>query len=176
MDQDEPASQSEFLTGYAEADDVNAKYRLLRREATRLRRRAVRPADVKFTDDPAVIDVIRACNDRIEGTLLVFAANDFGWPVALRPEETPERLQEDVRRELLREKYQSDPELDRIRRDVLEADPRVHQVLVARHDGDRIDYHLPGGWRTNTEFLTVREALELVDYITNGRQREAMLY
>lgn len=51
MDRDEPASESGFLTGYAEADDVNAKYRLLRREATRLRQRAVRPDDVKFTDD-----------------------------------------------------------------------------------------------------------------------------
>lgn len=176
MEQDDSTPETDFPTAYAEADDVNAKYRILRREATRLRRRAVRPDDVKFTDDPAVVDVIRACNDRIDGALLVFAANDFGWPVAFRPEGTPERLQEDVRRELLREKYESDPELDRIRKDVLEVDPRVHQVLVARHDGDRIDYHLPGGWRTNTEFLTVREALGLVDYITNGHQREAMLY
>lgn len=65
---------------------------------------------------------------------------------------------------------------DRIRRTILEVDPWVHQVLVARHDGDRIDYHLPRGWRTNTEFPTVREALGLVDYIPNGHQREVMLY
>lgn len=176
MDRNDPVSESEFLSGYAETDDVNAKYRMLRQEATRLRQRAVRPDDVKFTDDSAVMDVIRTCNDRIEGTLLVFAANDFGWPVAFRPEGTHERLQEDVRRELLREKYKSDSELDRIRKSVLDADPRIHQALVARHDGDRVDYHLPGGWRTNTEFLTVREALGLIDYITNGHQREAILY
>lgn len=87
-----------------------------------------------------------------------------------------ERLQEDVGLEPLREEYEPDPELDRIRRTILKVDPWVHQVLVARHDGDRIDYHLPGGWRTNTGFLTVREALGLVDYIPNGHQREAMLY
>lgn len=145
MDRDEPASESEFLTGYPETDGVNAKYRLLRRGATRLRRRAIRSDDVKCTDDPAFVDLVRACNGWIEGPLLVFAANDFGWPVALRPKGTPERLQEDVRRELLREKYKSNPELDRIRRTILDADSRVHQALVARHDGNRIDYHLPGG-------------------------------
>lgn len=176
MAHDESTPKTEFLTAYAEADSVNSKYRMLRREATRLRQLAERPDDVKFIHNPAVLDVIRECNDRVEGTLLVFAANDFGWPVALRPEGTPEQLQEDVRRELLCEKYKSNPELDEIRKAVLETDPRIHQVLVARHDGDQIDYHLPGGWKTNTEFLTVREALGLIDYITNGHQREAMLY
>lgn len=67
MERDDSVSESEFLTAYADANDVNAKYRLLRREATRLHQRAVRPDDVKFIDDPAVIDVIRACNDRTEG-------------------------------------------------------------------------------------------------------------
>lgn len=176
MVQGDSTDETDFATAYAAADDLNAKYRLLRREATRLRQRAERPDDVKFTDNADVLDAIRACNDRLEGTLIVFAANDFGWPVALRPEGTPERLQEDVRRELLREKYKSNSELDRIRETVLEADLRVHKALVACHDGDRVDYHLPGGWKPNTEFLTVREALGLIDYITNGHQREAILY
>lgn len=176
MGQGDSAPETDFATAYVEVDDINAKYRLLRREATRLRQQAERPDDVKFTDNPDVLGAIRAWNDRLEGTLLVFAANDFGWPVALRPEGTPERLQENVRQELLREKYKSNAELDQVRETILESDPRIHQVLAARHGGDRIDYHLPGGWKTNTEFLTVREALGLIDYITNGHQREAILY
>lgn len=166
----------EWMTDYAAADDVNDKYRILRQEAKRLRQRAERPEDMKFTDDPAFLDLIRACNERVDGTLVVFAANDFGWPVALRPDGTPKQLQADVRTELLARKYESSPELDEIRRTILEADGRVHQALVARHDGEEIDYHLPGGWKEDTNFLTVREALGLIDYITNGHQREAILY
>lgn len=171
-----PEYGDEWIARYTATDDVNARYRLLREEATRLRQRAVRPDDMKFTDDPAFLNLVRDLNEELEGTLLVFAANDFGWPVALRPAGTPKRLQEEIRRELLKQKYRSSPKLDEIRMQLLEADERIHQVLVATHDGDRIDYHLPGGWKTNTNFLTVREAIGLVDYITNGHQREAILY
>lgn len=173
---DDSALDDEWLAAYAAADDVNAKYRLLRLEAKRLRQRAQRPEDVTFTDDPAFLELVRECNEQVDGTLLVFAANDFGWPVALRPTGTSKQLQADVRAELLVEKYKSSPELDEIRGTLLEADGRVHQALVARHDGDEIDYHLPGGWKEDTNFLTVREALGLIDYITHGHQREAILY
>ncbi|MCU4743288.1 hypothetical protein [Natronoglomus mannanivorans] len=173
---DDSAINDEWLDAYTTEEDVNAKYHLLRREAKRLRQHAERPADMKFTDDPAFLDLVRACNERVDGTLLVFAANDFGWPVALRPTGTSKQLQADVRTELLAEKYKSSPELDEIRRTLLDADVRVHQALVVRHSGDEIDYHLPGGWKVDTNFLTVREALGLIDYITHGHQREAILY
>lgn len=170
------SATDEWLDAYATENDVNTKYHLLRQEAKRLRQRAERPADMKFTDDPAFLNLVRECDERVNGTLLVFAANDFGWPVALRPTGTPKQLQADVRTELLAEKYKSSQELDEIRRALLAADGRIHQALVARHDGDEIDYHLPGGWKADTNFLTVREALGLIDYITHGQQREAILY
>lgn len=175
MDPDD-APPDEWTSAYDDADGVNEKYHLLRREAKRLRRRAERPEDTKFTDDPASFDLLEELDEGLSGSLLVFAANDFGWPVALRPEGTPKRLQEEIRRELLREKYRADPQLNEIRRAILDADDRIHKALVVHHAGDDVRYHLPGGRAAETNFLTVREAVGLVDYITNGRQREAIRY
>jgi len=154
---------------YAAADDVDLKYRLLREEITRLRRAA---EDRRFTENEAFMDLLRVHNETVAGTLLVFAANDFGLPVALRPAGTPKAIQAEVRREILREKYRANAELNGIRQDLLGADSRVHKVLVATHHDGQIDYHLPGGHHESTNFVTVREAVGLVDYTTNSAQAD----
>lgn len=169
----------DWLSTYADADDPNRRYRLLREEAARLRRDAVADLDfddpgndVVFTHADAFWDALRDHDDRASGALVAFAANDFGYPVALRPEGFPRERQDEVRRAVLAGKYRADDALDEARRDLLDADSRLHKALVARFDGDDVTYHLPGGRRDDTNFLTVREAVGLVDYLTNSDQAE----
>lgn len=104
----------------------------------------------------------------------MFAANDFGYPVALRPARTSIDVQEAVRVEILQEKYKDSPELDTVRQQLLDADDRIHKALVVHHNDGSIDYHLPGGRNENTNFITVREAVGLLDYVTNSAQREGL--
>lgn len=160
-----------WMEEYRETEDVNQKYRLLREEVTQLRQQA---QDKRFTDNDEVMELLREQNAKFEGELLVFAANDFGYPVALRPAGTSLDVQEAVREEILQEKYKDNPELDTVRQQLLDADARIHKALVVHHDGGSIDYHLPGGRNENTNFLTVREAVGLVDYVTNSAQRDGL--
>lgn len=164
----------DWLAAYADADDPNRRYRLLREEAARLRRDADREYDdpgndVVFTHADAFWAALRDHDDRADGHLVVFAANDFGYPVALRPEGVPRDRQDEVRQGILAGKYRADDDLDDARRALLDADRRVHKVLATRL-GDDVTYHLPGGHRDDTNFLTVREAVGLVDYLTNSAQ------
>lgn len=164
-------TDTDWIDEYRKTEDVNRKYRLLREEVTRLRQEA---EDKRFTDNDAVLELLQEQNEKFAGELLVFAANDFGYPVALRPTGTDIELQEAVREEILQEKYKDSPELDTVRQQLLDADERIHKALVVHHDGGSIDYHLPGGRNENTNFLTVREAVGLVDYVTNSAQRDGL--
>jgi hypothetical protein len=178
----------DWLAAYADADGPNRRYRLLHEEAARLRRDAVDDVDfddpnndLTFTQSDEFWSALRDHADRTDGHLVVFAANDFGYPVALRPEGLPRERPDEVRRAILDGKYRADDTLDAARRALLDADRRVHNVLATRlddsdsdGDGDRMTYHLPGGRRDDTNFLTVREAVGLVDYTTNSAQAEGL--
>lgn len=149
---------------YLAADDANQKYKVLRQEITRLRREG------SYFDRGAVAETIRSLADSVEAYLIVFPANDFGLPLAFRPAGVDQEVQDDIRREILDKKYQSDQALDEIREEVLRRHPAVHKVLVCEYSEMGISYHLPGGRNENTNFLTVREAVGLVDYTTNSAQ------
>lgn len=161
-----------WMQEYADADDPNRKYGLLRAEITRLRGRR---DDVEFFDPDAVGRTVRRLNDRVEGELLVFVANDFGVPRAYRPDGLERDVQDEVRRAVLQHKYdETNEDLDEIRREVLDEHPGVHKVIVAEYSEDHVRYHLPEGSNETTNFVTVREMVGLIDYTTNSFQRDGL--
>lgn len=163
---------SGFTETYAEAGNVDDRYRLLRLEAKRLRAEA---SDTDFRDNEEIHGILREWNAEVEGVLLAFLANDFGWPVAFRPEGTDAAIQDEVRRTILDGKYSPQPEdaaLEEIQTQLLDADERVHKGLVAVVDGEGVDYFLPEGKQEASSFLTVREPLGLIDWTTNSSGAE----
>lgn len=164
----------DWMRAYMETDDLNENYRLLRSELTRLRGRR---EDIEFFDTEAVGRDIRRLDERVDGHLLVFVANDFGRPRAYRPSSMDLAVQDEVRRAILQDKYDdTNEDLNEIRSEMLDRHPETHKVLVAEFDDGRIRYYLPEGSNETTNFLTVREMVGLVDYTTNSFQREGLSY
>lgn len=163
---------TDWLEEYAELEDPNRKYELLREEATRLRGQR---DEIEFFDRDEVAKTIADLDGEVEGRLFVFVANDFGRPVAYRPEDAGFGLQDAVRRAILDGKYDAtQSDLDEIRESLLQAHPEIHKAIVAEVDGTSVRYHLPEGSNQTTNFLTVREMVGLVDYTTNSDQREGL--
>jgi len=157
---------------YAETDDLNQKYVLLREEMARLRGQR---DSIEFFDPEAVCGEIRRLNDTVEGDLIVFAANDFGQPRAYRPAGVERDVQNEIRQAILQDKYDdTNGDLNGIRKELLDTFPEIHKIVVAEHAGERIRYHLPEGSNETTNFITVREMVGLIDYTTNSFQSDGL--
>ncbi|MFQ3294339.1 MAG: hypothetical protein ACI9PP_001673 [Halobacteriales archaeon] len=174
---------TEWVGDYERTEDSNERYAILRSEMTRLRNDLVSrytedgefdPSAVEEYFDPdAVAAEVRSANQEVDGDLLVFVANDFGFPNAFRPEGTDRSLQDELRQGILRKKYDNEAaDLQSIRDDLLEGHPGIHKAIVAEHTGDGVRYFLPEGSNETTTFLTVREMVGLVDYTTNSAQAD----
>lgn len=154
------------------ADALDERYHHLKAELGRLRSRA----DADCVPDPTrVRERIRTLAESVDGDLLVFVANDFGYPAAYRPEGTSRTIQNDVREAILADKYDdSNDDLADLRTALLDLHPGLHKAIVAEHDGHTARYHLPEGTAESTNFLTVREIVGLVDYTTNSAQADQL--
>lgn len=165
-------AMTDWMSEYVETDDLNLKYRLLRAEMARLRGRR---DEIEFFDEAAVAKDIRRLSETVDGDLVVFVANDFGRPRAYRPSGLARGVQDEIRQAILRDKYDdTNQDLDEIRREVLDAHPGIHKVIVATYSEDEIRYHLPEGSSESTNFLTVREMVGLIDYTTNSSQADGL--
>lgn len=157
---------------YADADSHNQRYRLLREELARLRGQR---EEVEYFDEEAVKRQLRQFNGDVDGGLIVFAANDFGRPRAYRPASVSTDVQNELREAVLQDKYDdTNADLNEIRREILDAHPGVHKVIVAEYSDGNIRYHLPEGSNETTNFITVREMVGLIDYTTNSFQRDGL--
>jgi len=122
-----------------------------------------------------VTDTVARLNEGIEGELIAFVANDFGLPVAYRPDSGGIEAQDAVRRAILEGKYDdSTPDLADVREGLPDGHPGIHKAIVAVFEGCAVRYHLPEGSNRTTNFLTVREMVGLIDYTTNGFQNEGL--
>lgn len=163
---------NDWTDEYDAIDDRNERYRLLREEMTRVR---ANREDADFFDPDDVVDTVGELATDVDGDLVVFVANDFGLPIAVRPEGTGFEEQDAVRTGILEDKYDdSNPDLDAIRREILDRHPGIHKAIVATIDDESVRYHLPEGSNPTTNFLTVREMVGLVDYTTNSDQRDGL--
>jgi hypothetical protein len=159
-----------WLEEYAETEDLNRKYGLLRAEIARLRGRR---DDIEFFDVDAVSSTVRRLNDTVSGELIVFVANDFGLPIAYRPEGVQVEVQNKIRQAVLQAKYDgANEDLNDIRQELLREHPGVHKVVVAEYSDEDVRYHLPEGSSQTTNFITVREVVGLMDYTTNSSQSD----
>ncbi|PSQ16738.1 hypothetical protein BRD00_09950 [Halobacteriales archaeon QS_8_69_26] len=164
---------SGFTHRYAVTEDPNDRYRLLREEMARLRDGAEFPDDV--FDPEAVQATLRENAGRVDGDLVILVANDFGQPMAFRPGDLDREDVDRIRTAILENKYDASHEdLAEVRRDLLEAHPRIHKTIVAELADDEVRHHLPEGTSEETNFLTVREMVGLVDYTTNSAQAEGL--
>lgn len=161
----------EWTEDYASTKDLNEKYKLLREETARLRRDT--GSEDRF-DPEAVAQTVRDLNEAIDGDLLVFAANDFGLPVAFRPETFEIEQQDAVRQAILENKYDEQEDLNEIRHELLTTHPAIHKIIVAEYTHGNVRYHLPEGSNAETNFLTVREMVGLVDWTTNSFQGDGL--
>jgi hypothetical protein len=160
---------TEWMEKYGNTDSPNEKYKILRQEMTRLRETR------SVFDREAVAETVSGLNEQWEGELIVFVANDFGLPMAYRPEETGIEMQDAVRRAILENKYDETPvKLNNVRHELLEEHPRIHKAIIAECDGSSIRYYLPEGSNTTTNFITVREMVGLIDYTTNSAQSDEL--
>ena len=169
---DDAHLMADWIGEYTETDDPNRKYDLLRAEMTRLR--GQRDA-IEFFDEDAVGDDVRRLNETVDGDLLVFLANDFGRPRAYRPSDLAKDVQDEIRQAVLQNKYDdTNDDLNEVRRELLDAHPAIHKIIVAEYVGEDVRYHLPEGSNETTNFLTVREMVGLVDYTTNSFQSDGL--
>jgi hypothetical protein len=159
---------TDWMEEYAATDDHDEKYDLLREEMTRLR------GEGSVFDREAVVETVRELGEATEGVLVVFVANDFGLPMAYRPEGTGIEVQDAVRRAILENKYDSNEDLNGLRRALLDDQPAIHKAILAEFDEGRVRYHLPEGSSSATNFVTVREMVGLIDYTTNSSQSDAL--
>lgn len=153
---------------YVRTDDLNEKYLLLRAAAADLRGRG---GPQEFFEVEGVADSLRRLDEQIEGQLIAFVANDFGFPGAYRPDGVDIGVQNAVREAILERKYDdTNADLADIRRQLLEEHPGIHKAVIVEHVDGTVRYHLPEGSNETTNFLTVREMVGLVDYTTNSAQ------
>jgi hypothetical protein len=164
----------DWLEAYENAGSPHRKYDLLRAEMARLRGEAHDADDGELFDPEGVAAALRSLDDSLDGALIAFVANDFGLPIAFRPDGVPHAAQDEIRRSILQGKYDTDDELNEVRETLLDRFPAVHKAIVAEYGEDAIRYHLPEGADRTTNFLTVREMVGLVDYTTNSAQREGL--
>lgn len=165
---------SDWMDEYGTEEDFNEKYRLLWDELARLRAAAHAADERPVPEIGTIRPTVERLNERTDGQLVVFVANDFGRIGAFRPREANVEVQDRVRRAILSRKYDEHPDLDEIRRELLRSFPAIHKAMVAEYDEGDVRYHLPEGSNEATNFLTVREMVGLVDYVTNSTQSDDM--
>lgn len=162
----------DWMAEYADTDDLNEKYGILRTEMAKLRRQR---DDIEFFDSDTVRTHLQDLNETVEGDLIVFVANDFGRPRAYRPADVPLDAQDEIRRAILQNKYDdSNDDLNAIRQELLADHPAIHKAIVTEYSDEDIRYHLPEGSNETTNFITVREMVGLIDYTTSSFQSDGL--
>lgn len=158
----------DFVENYRSEEGTNEKYRLLLEEMRCLREKAIEEDENDFNNEE-FRDFLRELSDEVEGNLIVFAANDFGRPYAFYPEGKKRALMDEVHDQLLSGKYRRDEELNELRKKILDFHDYIHKVLVVDHRGDEIHYHAPAGQESDTNFITARQYVGLLDWLLNNK-------
>jgi len=79
----------DWLDEYRGLDSPHEKYDSLRAEMARLRGEAHESDDGELFDRDEIAAALRSLDDALDGDLIAFVANDFGLPVAFRPDSVP---------------------------------------------------------------------------------------
>ncbi|KYH26324.1 hypothetical protein HAPAU_14210 [Halalkalicoccus paucihalophilus] len=151
------------------ASDPDERYRELLERALYMRE-----SYRSTLDHDAVRAVLRNRNDGFDGHLVFFAASDFGEPLVFLPEGVSDRdaaLQAILDRLHERKWRARNPELRDVRHRLFEEVRGIHQGLPAlyRSDGNA-GYDIDYPWNRTYNFVTIRQAVGLVDWVTNANE------
>lgn len=126
-------------------------------------------------DTEAIADLLRKRQEEFEGHLVFFAASDFGRPVVFLPaglDDHTEMLNAVLDR-IHEQKWQAENErLRSVRHHVFDEVDGIHQGLAAVcYDDGSAEYDIVYGWHGVYNFLTIRQVVGLVDWVTNANER-----
>lgn len=154
---------------WADASDPNERYLQLVARQLELRR-TYRPN----LDEEAIRSVLRERQDEFDGHLVFFAMNEFGQPRAFLPEAVSDgqTCLETVLDQVHEEKWRArDPDLRDVRDQTFDEVRGIHQGLGAvYHEEGSAGYDIEFPWNDAYNFMTIRQAVGLVDWVTNARE------
>lgn len=152
----------------ADASDPNERYLQLIDQQLELR-----DDNRPNMDEDAIRSILRERQDAFDGHLIFFGSNDFGQPRAFLPEELSDHdaaLQAILDRAHERKWRARNSALRDVRDRMLEDVRGIHQGLGALyHDDGSADYDIDFPWNRAYNFVTVRQAVGLVDWVTNAK-------
>jgi hypothetical protein len=126
-------------------------------------------------DVGAISDLLRKRQEEFEGHLVFFAASDFGRPVVFLPAglENHTEMLNAVLDRIHEQKWQAENErLRSVRHHVFDEVDGIHQGLAAIcYDDGSAEYDIVYGWHGVYNFLTIRQVVGLVDWVTNADER-----
>jgi hypothetical protein len=126
-------------------------------------------------DIGAISDLLRKRQEEFEGHLVFFAASDFGHPVVFLPAglENHTEMLNAVLDRIHEQKWQAENEqLRSVRHHVFDEVDGIHQGLAALcYDDGSAEYDIVYGWHGVYNFLTIRQVVGLVDWVTNADER-----
>ncbi|KYH27268.1 hypothetical protein HAPAU_07210 [Halalkalicoccus paucihalophilus] len=123
-------------------------------------------------DEEGIRTVLEEYEPDFEGHLIFFAASDFGKPRVFLPDGLPDRqlALETILDRVHQGKWNPDHAgLREVRNRVFEEVRGIHQGLPAvYHDEGEATYDLTGPWDGVYNFVTIRQVVGLVDWVTNA--------
>lgn len=165
--------------------ELNDRYRETLGEQADLRRRGYELLEAEDAFPPLDTDALSAvCRNhaaRFDGRLLLFGASDFGHPAAFVPDRGAETIEGADRAAVLdglheeAGKWQGSHDgLRELREAAFAADPNLHKGFAAHVTDDGVEYDLEGGVDEAYNFVTIRQVVGLVDWLTNSFQADAL--
>lgn len=149
------------------ASEPNERYRQLLEEALDMR-----DANEPAIEYDAIGDVLRDRDGEFDGDLILFAASDFGAPRVFLPESLsdPEAALGAILDQIHERKWRArNATLRDVRDEVFEGGYGVHQVLAGHYYNGSGDYDIDFPWNRSYNFVTIRQAVGLVDWVTNAQ-------
>lgn len=136
---------------------------------------SMRAAYAPTIDIDTISDLLKTREKEFDGRLVFFAASDFGRPVVFLPanfNNTDTRLNT-VLDTIHEQKWQAEnKQLRSVRHQVFDEVDGIHQGLAAVcYDDGSVEYDIVYGWHGVYNFLTIRQVVGLVDWVTNADER-----
>ncbi|MDL5362578.1 hypothetical protein [Halalkalicoccus sp. NIPERK01] len=165
----EPHPACEDPTPEPSASDPNERYRELLEQALDMR-----DSYQSTMDHDAIRALLRERNGGFDGHLVLFAASDFGEPRVFLPDGVSDRsaaLEAILDRVHERKWRARNSDLRDVRNRLFEEKYGVHQVLAALYRGSgEAEYDIDYPWNRTYNFVTIRQAVGLVDWVTNAKE------
>lgn len=163
--EDHPACEEP--TSEPSASDPNERYRELLEQAL----------DMRDSNEPsiqydAIGDVLRDRSGEFDGDLILFAASDFGAPRVFLPESLsePNAALGSILERVHEQKWRArNAALRDVRDEVFEGGYGLHQVLAGHHHNGNGEYDIDFPWNRTYNFVTIRQAVGMVDWVTNAQ-------